>query len=115
MVSLILICVAVVFVATATFVYGAKTRSLEGELGDALDDIERLKSKLEQADDCIEALRSLMNKQEERIAKNAKALEQRVTKDEFADWATGEKAKLPQNLEQGFENMLSYDPFRKGE
>ena len=94
--------IAVVLVAAATFVYGAKVRELNERLT-ALSEVDAKAH--ETTADNIEALRTLLRTLDDT----------KLGKDEFAEWVTDGKSKVNPSLEQGFENMLSYDPFQKRE
>ena len=102
MVSWILMSIAVVLVAAATFVYGAKVRELSERLT-ALSEVDAKAH--ETTADNIEALRTLLRTLDDT----------KLGKEEFAEWVTDGKSKVNPSLEQGFENMLSYDPFQKRE
>lgn len=94
--------IAVVLVAAATFVYGAKVRELSERLG-ALSEVDAKAHEV--TADNIEALRTLLRELDAK----------KMSKDEFADWVADGKSKINPSLEQGFENMLSYNPFQKKE
>ena len=91
--------------AFAAFGYRALARELEERLEQTEADVHQLIADLETAEDNVEALRTLLGELDKK----------KMSKDEFADWVADGKSKINPSLEQGFENMLSYDPFQKRE
>lgn len=106
MVSWILMSLAVALLAAVIFSCRVRLTDLETYSNE-------LTKALNEAMDNVEAIRTLANE----LKTKADELEkEKLSKQEFTDWVLDGKARGADSaLEEGFANMLSYNPFKKKE